>query len=208
MQTSSTSLDSRDQPVAIVNNDSDSGSTAGKGPSSPKSPTQVTSSISVFQKAENVILPVSLQKEAPQDEFGLFQFWRQPIPNLLLDDSNPDYCSQQCGNESPPVKDRDISEKGDEQVNLVGRADGDNQDSAFRKGFVGGAGGDDPDSAFREGEGEDCDDYRGDLTDIKDELLAESEGYDVTPKVGGDKAYSEGVTTSGLLYPKVGGVNN
>ena len=199
-----TSDKSRDQPVAMVTNHGND-STTEKGASFSISPNQSppkhtspghnSSTVSVFQTDKKTVSGLSKTRgETPQDEFGLFQFWRVPIPIYLPETgTSPD---------SHVAKNKNQSSPPDINKTLPGKRPGD-----VVTGDIGDMGIPDDDmtgdnSVFREGEGEECDDYRGDLTDIKDELLAES--AEMEDK--GSKAFSEGVsyTDSGTtMYPQV-----
>ena len=126
--------------------------------------------------------------ESPQDEFSLFQFWRLPIPNLLPG-TNPGSRSTKNKNLPPPEKASPGRRPGDVVTG------GDASDIGIPDDDMTG-----DNSVFREGEGEEGDDYRGDLTDIKDELLAESAEMESNGNKG-SSACSEGVAYSNGMCP-------
>lgn len=132
-----------------------------------------------------------------QDEYSLFQFWRQPIPQLLIDmpvhvtsDFNfePDSCSSKKTKTCPIMENVDRTSSRRRTADCVCGDDmsGDD-DIELPDEDIGGG----DNSVFREGDGEGCegDDYSGELTDIKDELLA---GVEVGEDKG-SQADTEGV---------------
>lgn len=173
-----TNPDSHDQPVAIAINKcsspevSKSLQTPSKGP---KSPSHASSPLSIFSSPSNSIKPLILSPETRQDEFGLFQFWRSPIPNILLDniDNETEFGSDQNQSESSEKVTISVPETVISSHTLVH-----NDTDSNKTDFTSLNGDGLTQHVFRnEGDG-DSDDETDILTDIKNELLAESERQD------------------------------
>lgn len=142
------------------------------------SPSHAVSPLMIFQTPPHVLSSLSssiLDSEVPQDEYGLFQFWRSPILTVFNDELEPDSYSSENQSDSKVVYSNTTNHNGSLSSDLTCQTGfSSSADDGLKRDLFGSTR---EDEILKQYEIEDQkdDEEQDGLMDIKDELLAESE---------------------------------
>ena len=145
------------------------------------SPSHAVSPLMIFQTPPQVLSSLSssiLENEIPQDEYGLFQFWRSPILTVFEDELEDDTCSSKDQTESKVVYSNTTNHNGSLSSDLTCQTGfSSSGDDGLKRDLFGSTREDEILKQYMIEDQKDDEEQDG-LMDIKDELLAESEGME------------------------------